>query len=100
MRIVDSHSAEYRERLDKVLVVLRERQIVELIDQLNNADYLPGRVLDGHTKDRAMPERWNGVVHEWIESRVLVSVRYIDSLQVAALIVSRSSFHADEGTVY
>lgn len=45
---MDSHSAEYRERLDKVLVVLREKQIVEFIDQLNHADYLTGRILDGH----------------------------------------------------
>lgn len=42
MRVVNSHPAEYRERLDEILVVLRERQIDHFIDQLNDTNYLIG----------------------------------------------------------
>jgi len=91
---MNAHSAEYRERFDKVLVVLRERQIVEFIDQLNDTDYLPGRILDGHTEDRVMLEA-GAIVYQWIESRVFVGIRYINSLKIAfmssrAIMFSRS----------
>jgi hypothetical protein len=79
---MNAHPTEYRERFDKVLVVLRERQIVEFIDQLNDTDYLPGGILDGHTKDRVMLEA-GAIVHQWVESRVIVGVWYINSLKMA-----------------
>lgn len=81
VRIVNSHSAEYRESLDEVLVVLRERQIVELVDQLNDTDYLAGGILDGHAENRAVLEA-GAVVHHRVESQIFVSVRYINSLKI------------------
>lgn len=77
---MNSHPAEDRERLDKIFIVLRERQIVEFIDQLNDADYLTGRILDGHTKNCTVLKA-STVVHQRIESRIFVSVRYIHSLK-------------------
>lgn len=77
---MNSHPAEDRERLDKIFIVLREKQIVEFIDQLNDTDYLAGRILDGHTKNCTMPKAGT-IVHQRIESRIFVSIRYIDSLK-------------------
>lgn len=77
---MNSHSAEDRERLDKIFIILREKQIVEFVDQLNDADYLTGRIFDGHTKNCTMPKAGT-VVHQRIESQIFVSVRYIDSLK-------------------
>lgn len=59
---MNSHPAEYRERLDEILIVLCKKQIVELIDQLNDADYLTGGVLDSHTKNCTMPKA-DTVIH-------------------------------------
>lgn len=95
VRVVDPHSAEYRERLDEVLVVLREEQIVELVDQLDDTDYLAGGILDGHTEDRPVLEA-GAVVHHRVESRVLVSVRYANGLKMT-LTSSRALMLAPEG---
>lgn len=82
MRIMDSHPTEYRKRLNEILIVFREGQVIELIDQLNNTNYLSGRILDCHAKNRAMPKS-GAVIHHRIESSVFVSVRYVDSLKIA-----------------
>jgi len=79
---MDPHPTEYCKRLNEILIVLREGQIIELVDQLDNADYLTGGILNGHTKNRAMPES-GAVIHHRIESSIFVSVRYVDSLKIA-----------------
>lgn len=53
---MNPHPAEYRERLDEILIILCKKQIVEFIDQLNDTDYLTGGVLDGHAKNCTMPK--------------------------------------------
>lgn len=95
MRVVDSHPAEYRECLDKVLVVLRERQIVEFVDQLNDTDYLAGGIFDGHAENRAMLEA-GAVVHHRVESQVFISVRYVNGLKIT-FTSSRALMHSREG---
>jgi hypothetical protein len=80
VRVVNTHSAEDRERLDEVLVVLGERKIVELVYQLDDADYLSRRVLDGHAQYRLVLER-RPLVHAGVEPLVFLGDRYVNRLQ-------------------
>ena len=80
VRVVNSHPAENGERLDEVLVVLAEREVVELVDQLDDPDDLAGRVLDGHAQDVLVPEV-DALVDAGVEARILVCVLYVDRLQ-------------------
>ena len=56
--VVDAHAAEDAERLNKVLVVLREGQVVKLVDQLEDAQdpVVFAAVLDGHAQDGPVTE--------------------------------------------
>lgn len=80
MCVVDSHTAEDGERLDKVLVILRECMIVKFVYQLYNADNLARGVLDGHAEDGAMPEAC-ALVNRRIEFRVLVCIGDVHRLK-------------------
>ena len=61
--VVDAHAAEDGKRLNEVLVVLRERQVLELVDQLEDAQdpVVLAAVLDGHAQDGLVSEPAAGV---------------------------------------
>lgn len=80
VRVVDAHAAEDGKGLHEVLVVLREGQIVELVDELDDADDLAAGVLDGHAEDGLVLEV-GALVDTWVEPGVFVHVGEVGSLQ-------------------
>lgn len=94
MRVVDAHPAENRKGLDEVFVVFRKRQIVKLVYQLYNADYLTAGIFYGHAQDGFVLESLP-LVHARIEPWVIVRVHHIDSLEIKA----GQLFGADNGGI-
>lgn len=79
VRVVYAHTAEDGEGLDEVLVVLGEGQVVELVDELDDADDLARGILDGHAKDGLVLET-RAIVDALVEAGVFVRVGYVDGL--------------------
>lgn len=79
VRVVDAHAAEDGEGLHEVLVVLRERQVVEFVYKLYDSDYLTGGVLDRHAQDRLVLEA-GALVDARVEPGILLSVGDVDRL--------------------
>lgn len=75
-----AHTTENGERFHKVLIVLSERQVVELVNELNNADYLTGRIFDGHTKNGLVLEA-GAIVNTLIETYIFIGIRDVNSLR-------------------
>lgn len=80
VRVVDTHPAEDGESLHEVLVVLRERQVVELVDELDDADDLPGGVFDSHAQDAFVLEA-DALVDAWVKPGVVFCAEDVDSLK-------------------
>lgn len=78
--IMDAHAAEYGKCLYEVFVVLREREIIELVYQLYDAYDSTGRVFNRHTKKRFVLEI-GAFVDARIETGVFVDVRQVYSLK-------------------
>lgn len=81
VRIVDAHAAEDRKRLDEILVILGERQIVEFVHQLDHPYDLARGVLDGHAEDAFVLEA-GALVDAGIEPCVLIRVLDVDDLDM------------------
>lgn len=53
---MNAHATENSKSFDKVLIVLGENVVVELVDELYHSDYLSRGIFYWHTEDGAMTE--------------------------------------------
>lgn len=79
MRVVDAHAAENGKSLHKIFIVFGEREVIELVDQLDDADDLTRRVFDRHAQDRPVLEA-GAVIDAAVEPRVVLGARYVHCL--------------------
>lgn len=86
VRIMDAHSAEDSKGLDKVLVILSERQIIEFVHQLDHSYDLARGVLDGHAEYAFVLEA-DALVDAGIEPCVFIRILDVDDLNMKLEII-------------
>lgn len=79
MCVVYAHAAEDGESFHEVLIVFREGQVVELVNKLNDANYLAGGIFNGHAEDGLVLEA-GAIVDALVEARIFVCVGDVHSL--------------------